>query len=49
MDCVAASVKQTEALVALRPRKATRGTYRRPDPRDTTGLAPALADWIAHR
>jgi Asp/Glu/hydantoin racemase len=49
VDCVAASVKQAEALVALRPRKAARGTYRRPDPKDSVGLAPALADWIAHR
>ncbi len=49
VDCVAAAVKQAEALVALRPRKATRGTYRRPDPKDPTGLDPALADWIAHR
>lgn len=49
VDCVAASVKQAEALVALRPRKASRGTYRRPDPKDSIGLAPALADWIAHR
>jgi allantoin racemase len=49
VDCVAASVKQAEALLALRPRKATRGTYRRPDPKESIGLAPALADWIAHR
>jgi allantoin racemase len=49
VDCVAASVKQAEALVALGPRKATRGTYRRPDPKESTGLDPALADWIAHR
>ncbi len=49
VDCVAASVKQTEALIALRPRKATRGTYRRPDPKDSTGLAPALAAWIANK
>jgi allantoin racemase len=49
VDCVAASVKQAEALVALRPRKAKRGTYRRPDPKESIGLAPALAGWIAHR
>ena len=49
VDCVAASVKQAEALVALRPRKATRGTYRRPDPKDSIGLAPALAAWIGDR
>lgn len=49
VDCVAASVKQAEALVALRPRKAGQGTYRRPGPKESTGLAPALADWLAHR
>jgi hypothetical protein len=49
VDCVAASVKQAEALVALRPRKASQGTYRRPGPKDSIGLAPALANWIAHR
>lgn len=49
VDCVAASVKQAEALVALRPRKAVQGTYRRPDPKHSTGLSPALADWLAHR
>jgi allantoin racemase len=49
VDCVAASVKQAEALVALHPRKASRGTYRRPDPKESANLSPALADWIAHR
>src|SRR3712207_70697 len=49
VDCVAAAVKQAEALVTLRPRKAASGTYRRPDPKESIGLAPALADWIAHR
>ena len=49
VDCVAASVQQAEGLVALRPRKAAHGTYRRPDAKDSIGLDPALADWIAHR
>jgi hypothetical protein len=38
-----------EGLVRLNPRKATVGTYRRPGPKDSKGLAPALADMIAHR
>ena len=38
-----------EALAALRPRKAARGSYRRPDAKESTGLDPALADWLAHR
>jgi Asp/Glu/hydantoin racemase len=49
VDCVAAAVKQAEALVALRPRKASRGTYRRPGAKESVGLPPALADWVAHR
>ena len=49
VDCVAAGVKQAERLIALSPRKATRGTYRRPDPKDSIGLAPALAAWIGNR
>jgi Asp/Glu/hydantoin racemase len=49
VDCVAAAVEQAEALVALRPRKAARGSHRRPDAKDSTGLDPTLADWIAHR
>ncbi len=48
VDCVAASVKQAETLAALRARKATVGTFRRPSAKPSTGLAPALAGWIAH-
>jgi len=48
VDQVQAAVKQAEALVALKPRKATVGTFRRPDPKPSTGLAPALAARIAH-
>ena len=31
------------------PRKATAGTYRRPGPKDSKGLSPALANVIGHR
>lgn len=48
IDCVAAAIKQLEALVALRPRKAIAGTFRRPDPKPTQGLTPTLAAWISH-
>jgi Asp/Glu/hydantoin racemase len=47
VDCVEAAVKQAETLVALAPRKATRGTYRRPGAKACIGLAPALSRWIA--
>ena len=49
IDCVGAAVLQAQALVALAPRKAVIGTYRRPDPKISIGLAPALAKWLAHR
>jgi allantoin racemase len=49
VDQVAAAVKQAEALVALRPRKATTGTFRRPAPKGTIGLPDALARHIEHR
>ncbi|MCY1362811.1 Hydantoin racemase [compost metagenome] len=49
VDQMAAAVKQAEALVALQPRKATAGTFRRPDAKPTSGLAQALAARIEHR
>ena len=39
VDQVVAAVKQAEALVALRLRKATAGTFRRPAAKPTIGLA----------
>jgi allantoin racemase len=42
VDCVAAAVRQAEALVALAPRKATEGTFRRPAAKPITGVSPAL-------
>src|SRR5262245_6308061 len=49
VDQVAAAVKQAEALVTLSPRKAIAGSFRRPDPKHTTGLTDALAARIEHR
>ncbi|BDB25357.1 Asp/Glu/hydantoin racemase [Cupriavidus sp. TA19] len=49
VDQMAAAVKQAEALVALQPRKATAGTFRRPGAKPTIGLAQALAARIEHR
>ncbi|WP_288582238.1 aspartate/glutamate racemase family protein [uncultured Methylobacterium sp.] len=43
VDQVVAAVKLAEAVAAQRSRKATAGTFRRPDPKPSTGLAPALA------
>ncbi len=39
VDQMGAALKQAEALVALAPRKATAGTFRRPAPKATQGLA----------
>ena len=49
VDQIAAAVKQIEALVTLKPRKATAGTFRRPGAKDTIGLPQALAARIEHR
>lgn len=48
VDCISAAVKQAEALVALAPRKATVGTFRRPAAKPSIGLAEPLGRWIAH-
>jgi allantoin racemase len=49
VDPTAAAVRQAETLVALKPRKAVAGTFRRPDPKLTMGLAEPLAALIEHR
>jgi len=49
VDPIAAAVRQAETLVALKPRKAVAGTFRRPDPKPTIGLAEPLAAVIEHR
>lgn len=49
VDQMAAAVKQAEGLVALNTRKATAGTFRRPDAKSTLGLPDALAARIEHR
>lgn len=42
LDGVTSAVRMAEALVALRPRKATRGSFARPDPKPAGGLGDAL-------
>ncbi len=42
VESVVAAVKQAELLVALNPKKASAGTFRRPDPKSSRGLSPAL-------
>ena len=49
VDGIQAAVTMAEGLVRLNPRKATAGTFRRPGPKASTGLAPSLAEVIAHK
>ena len=49
VDGIQAAVTMAEGLVRLNPRKPTAGTFRRPGPKDSTGLAQALADVIRHK
>jgi len=49
VDPIAAAVKQAEAIVALKPRKPTAGTFRRPVAKPTIGLSEALAARIEMR
>jgi len=49
VDQMAAAVKQAEALATLGVRKATVGTFRRPDAKRTIGLQEALAARIERR
>ncbi len=48
VEGVAASVKIAEGLVALRPRKASVGSFRQPAPKPATGLPDALTRLIEH-
>lgn len=47
IDPVSAAVAQAEALARVAPRGARSGGYSRPPGKQTIGLAPVLADWIA--
>ena len=49
VDGIQAATVMAEGLVRLNPRKAIAGTFRRPGPKESKGLAPALADVIGHR
>ena len=49
VDQVQAAVRQAETLAALRVRKATAGTFRRPAAKATIGLPAALAARIEHK
>jgi allantoin racemase len=42
VEGMAAAVRQAETLASLNVRKARKGAFRRPDPKPTKGLSPAL-------
>ncbi|MFL5286801.1 MAG: aspartate/glutamate racemase family protein [Rhodopila sp.] len=48
VDGVAATVRQAEVLAGLKPRKATAGTFRTPDPKPVTGV-PVLLEALFTR
>jgi len=49
VDGIQAAVVMAEGLVRINPRKATAGTFKRPPPKDSKGLAAPLADLIGHK
>jgi allantoin racemase len=49
VDQIQAALRQAETLAALGPSKARAGAFRRPPPKQSTGLSEALAARIAHR
>lgn len=42
VDLVASSIRQAETIISLRHRKPISGTFKRPSPKNSTGLAPEL-------
>ncbi len=48
LDGVSCAVRLAEALVALAPRPAARGSFARPPAKPSQGLAPALQAWVEH-
>jgi len=49
VDPISAAIKQAEALVHIAPLGASAGSMRRPPEKQSDGLDPKLADWIARR
>ena len=49
VDCAVASVKMAEMLIALDVKKATTGSFRRPDPKPVSGLDTHLGRWVANQ
>jgi allantoin racemase len=48
IDPIAAAVKQAEGLVTLGTMKASRGSFRRPAPKASSGLPTKLAAYLKH-
>ena len=48
IDPTVAAVKQAEALVALGTAKASRGSFKRPAPKASSGLSAKLGAYLEH-
>jgi Asp/Glu/hydantoin racemase len=48
IDPIVAAVKQAEALLALGTTKASRGSFKRPEPKASSGLSAKLAAYLEH-
>ncbi len=49
VDQMSAAVRQAETLIALAPMPARAGTFRRPGPKPSSGVSPALAARFNHK
>jgi allantoin racemase len=49
VDPIVAAVKQAETLIAVRGAKASRGSFQRPPPKPSRGLAASLAAYLERR
>jgi allantoin racemase len=49
VDQISAAIRQAETLVALAPLPARAGTFRRPGPKPSQGLSPALSARFNHQ
>ena len=49
LDGVTCAIRMAEALVALKPRKATKGSFAKPGPKPAIGLSPELMRFFSGR
>lgn len=49
LDGVTSAVRLIEAMIALNPRPARAGSFKRPNAKPSSGLSPELTAWVEHR